>query len=88
MKLLLNGSATTLTEVINNSLICRTILRESKDGEKFVSVGPNKKVAYRARFLEWGTSKMPPHPFIEKGGEEGEASAVEVMQKILTAPIK
>ncbi|MED3600982.1 HK97-gp10 family putative phage morphogenesis protein [Bacillus subtilis] len=63
-------------------------VRESKDGEKFVSVGPNKKVAYRARFLEWGTSKMPPHPFIEKGGEEGEASAVEVMQKILTAPIK
>lgn len=63
-------------------------VRESKDGEKFVSVGPNKKVAYRARFLEWGTSKMPPHTFIEKGGEEGEASAVEVMQKILTAPIK
>ncbi|MGG0715065.1 HK97-gp10 family putative phage morphogenesis protein [Bacillus subtilis] len=63
-------------------------VRESKDGEKFVSVGPNKKVAYRARFLEWGTSKMPPHPFIEKGGKEGEASAVEVMQRILTAPIK
>ncbi|AKD30052.1 hypothetical protein AW02_019020 [Bacillus velezensis NJN-6] len=63
-------------------------VRESKDGVKFVAVGPNKKVAYRGRFLEWGTSKMPPHPFIEKGGEEGEGPAVELMERILTAPIK
>ncbi|MCY7912275.1 HK97-gp10 family putative phage morphogenesis protein [Bacillus haynesii] len=62
--------------------------RESKGAEKFVSIGPNKKVAYRARFLEYGTSKMPPYPFIEKGRDEGEASAVEVMARILTAPIK
>ncbi|APB82391.1 hypothetical protein BAMY_09590 [Bacillus amyloliquefaciens] len=63
-------------------------VRESKDGVRFVAVGPNKKVAYRGRFLEWGTSKMPPHPFIEKGGEEGEGPAVELMERILTAPIK
>ena len=32
--------------------------RESKGAEKFVSIGPNKKVAYRARFLESETA-MP-----------------------------
>ncbi|MED1742205.1 HK97 gp10 family phage protein [Bacillus swezeyi] len=62
--------------------------KESKGAEKFVSIGPNKKVAFRVAFLEYGTSKMPPHPFIEKSGDEGEASAVEVMTRILTAPIK
>ncbi|MED4522615.1 HK97 gp10 family phage protein, partial [Bacillus velezensis] len=63
-------------------------VREDKDGVRFVAVGPNKKVAYRGSFLEWGTSKMPPQPFIEKGGKEGEGPAVELMERILTAPIK
>ncbi|ATO28675.1 hypothetical protein RA13_12065 [Bacillus atrophaeus] len=63
-------------------------VRGTKDGEKFVAVGPNLKVAFRGKFLEWGTSKMPPHPFIEKGGEEGKGPAVELMERILTAPIK
>nr|WP_233099765.1 hypothetical protein [Bacillus velezensis] len=30
---------------------------------------------------------MPPQPFIEKGGKEGRY-AVELMERILTAPIK
>ncbi|MEM1498872.1 HK97-gp10 family putative phage morphogenesis protein [Bacillus velezensis] len=63
-------------------------VREDKDGVRFVAVGPNKKVGYRGSFLEWGTSKMPPQPFIEKGGKEGEGPAVELMERILTAPIK
>ncbi|WP_415782959.1 HK97-gp10 family putative phage morphogenesis protein, partial [Bacillus manliponensis] len=44
---------------------------------KFIEVGPNGKVAWRAHFLENGTSKMPPYPFIEKGGDEGEIEAIQ-----------
>ncbi|WP_231120794.1 HK97-gp10 family putative phage morphogenesis protein [Bacillus safensis] len=53
----------------------------------FVSVGPNRKVAYRGRFLEWGTSKMPPHPFIEKVQSKGGTSC-EDHGKNYPAPIK
>ncbi|WP_199427019.1 HK97-gp10 family putative phage morphogenesis protein [Thermaerobacillus caldiproteolyticus] len=53
-----------------------------KDGEKYVSVGPNKKVAWRAKFLEYGTSKMPAYPFIEKGATEAEDEVTDVMEEI------
>ena len=55
--------------------------QESDEG-KFVTVGPNKKVAWRAKFLEYGTSKMPPYPFVEKGADEGEAEALKAMEKV------
>jgi HK97 gp10 family phage protein len=55
---------------------------ESKDGEKYVAVGPNKKVAWRAKFLEFGTSKMSPRPFLEKGVISGENEAVSAMEKV------
>ncbi|WP_252498705.1 MULTISPECIES: HK97-gp10 family putative phage morphogenesis protein [Bacillus] len=62
--------------------------QETKDSEIFVSVGPNKKVAYRARFLEYGTSKMSPHPFIEKSVDTAEGKATDVMERIITGAIK
>ncbi|PAK28386.1 hypothetical protein CJ467_20860 [Bacillus velezensis] len=62
--------------------------REDKDSGYFVSVGPNKKVAYRARFLEYGTSKMSPHPFIEKSIDIAEGKALDVMEKIVTGAMK
>ncbi|EZP75006.1 hypothetical protein H839_15938 [Parageobacillus genomosp. 1] len=53
-----------------------------KDGGKYVTVGPNKKVAWRAKFLEYGTSKMPAYPFIEKGATEAEDEVMDVMEEI------
>lgn len=35
-----------------------------KYGVKYVLVGPNKKVSWRAHFPEFGTSKMPATPYI------------------------
>ncbi|MGG3798985.1 HK97-gp10 family putative phage morphogenesis protein [Metabacillus fastidiosus] len=52
------------------------------EGGKFVEVGPNKKVAWRAKFLEFGTSKMPPYPFVEKGADEGEAEAIRAIERV------
>ena len=61
--------------------------KENDDG-KFVEVGPSKKVAWRAKFLEYGTSKMPPYPFIEKGADEGAEEATESMANIYIGAIK
>jgi len=38
-----------------------------KDGIKYVQIGPNKKVAWRAHFVEFGTSKQHAEPYIEPG---------------------
>ncbi|MBY6269321.1 HK97-gp10 family putative phage morphogenesis protein [Parageobacillus thermoglucosidasius] len=61
--------------------------KETDEG-KFVEVGPNKKVDWRAKFLEYGTSKMPSYPFIEKGADEGEAEALEAMERIYLGAIR
>lgn len=55
---------------------------KDSDFGKYVDVKPNKKVAWRANFLEFGTSKMPAYPFIEKSGDEGEAEALEAIEKV------
>jgi HK97 gp10 family phage protein len=32
---------------------------------RYVEVGPGEETAWRAKFLEFGTSKMPAYPFVE-----------------------
>lgn len=61
--------------------------KETDEG-KLVEVGPNRKVAWRAKFLEYGTSKMPAYPFIEKSGDQGEGEAVSAMEKVFLGAIK
>lgn len=61
--------------------------KENDEG-KFVTVGPNGKVAYRAKFLEYGTSKMSARPFIDKSVVQGESAAVAAMEKVYTGALK
>lgn len=56
---------------------------QTKDGVKSVYVGPTEKTAYRARFLEHGTSKMPAYPFILPAANEAEQPATEAMVEAL-----
>lgn len=35
-----------------------------EDGLRYVLVGASKKTAWRLHFLEFGTKKMPPQPFV------------------------
>ncbi|KXG09949.1 hypothetical protein AT864_01509 [Anoxybacillus sp. P3H1B] len=76
-----NRSSKNQPHIQDNITVSRP--QETDEG-KFVTVGPNKKVAWRAKFLEYGTSKMPPYPFIEKGADEGEAEVLEAMEKVYT----
>ncbi|WP_342488656.1 HK97-gp10 family putative phage morphogenesis protein [Bacillus sp. FSL M8-0266] len=70
----------------DNIVVSRS--KENKALEKFVTIGGNGKVNYRVRFLEYGTSKMSPHPFIEKSADSAGDAAMQAVERILTGVIK
>lgn len=55
---------------------------KTKDGIKYVTVGP-VKTAWRAKFLEWGTSKMRAIPFVQPAGEKNAASTLRIIAEVL-----
>ncbi|MBN6186405.1 HK97 gp10 family phage protein [Aneurinibacillus sp. BA2021] len=50
---------------------------------KFVEVGPGKDTNWRAKFLEFGTSKMSPRPFMEVSATETQGEVVAKMADIM-----
>ncbi|WP_141531187.1 HK97-gp10 family putative phage morphogenesis protein, partial [Bacillus thuringiensis] len=55
-------------------------------GIKTIKIGIDKadrSPYFYGKFLEWGTSKMPAHPFIEPGFNASKADAVRAMTDIL-----
>lgn len=51
--------------------------------EKNVDIGPGEKTNWRAKFLEYGTSKMEAIPFIEVSLHEKRKEAVDVTIKTM-----
>jgi len=59
---------------------------KTKDGVKYVEVGPGKATNWRAKFLEWGTAKMQAEPFVQPPYEHKQQEVIEIMkQKIREA---
>lgn len=58
-------------------------VRNQGDGYKYVPIGPNKKVNWRAKFLEWGTSKMSARPFVQPAAAESENRVVDEIERAL-----
>ncbi|UIJ69512.1 HK97 gp10 family phage protein [Bacillus cereus] len=57
-----------------------------EDGVKTIKIGIDKadrSPYFYGKFLEWGTSKMPAHRFIEPGFNASKADAVRAMTDIL-----
>lgn len=54
---------------------------KTKDGVKYVEVGPSKKTNWRAKFLEFGTSKMPAKPFMGPAYESKKNEAKEIIKQ-------
>lgn len=50
-----------------------------KDGVKYVQVGPNKKVAWRAHFVEFGTSSQSAKPYIEPAFRATKDEALRIL---------
>ncbi len=56
---------------------------KSKDGVKYVEIGPGKDTNWRAKFLEFGTSKMPAKPFVQLSYEHNKSEVIQIItQKI------
>lgn len=54
-----------------------------KDGVKYVLVGPNKRVSWRAHFPEFGTSKMAATPYITPAFIAKRKEALNILAKEL-----
>jgi HK97 gp10 family phage protein len=52
-------------------------------GNLYVGVGASKKLRWRAKFLELGTSKMAPRPFMEPAYEAKKEEAGDVIRDYL-----
>jgi HK97 gp10 family phage protein len=53
---------------------------KTKDGVKYVEVGPGMETAWRAKFLEFGTSKMQPYPFMQPAVDETKDEVIHRMK--------
>ncbi|MGV3139443.1 HK97-gp10 family putative phage morphogenesis protein [Brevibacillus agri] len=51
----------------------------TKDGIKYVAVGPGKKTGWRSHFLEFGTKKMAAHPFVYPSFHEKRDEALQIL---------
>lgn len=61
---------------------------KTKKGVKEITIQPNKKVNWRAVFLEYGTSKMAAQPFVEKSGIQKAEEVREVMIDVIKSEMK
>lgn len=48
-----------------------------------VSVGPKMSLRWRAKFVEYGTSRQPPQAPVERSGQQSEGAATAAMMKVL-----
>lgn len=51
----------------------------TKDGIKYVAVGPGKETGWRAHFLEYGTKNMAARPFAYPSFHEKKGEALQAM---------
>ncbi|MGJ7044648.1 HK97-gp10 family putative phage morphogenesis protein [Thermoanaerobacterium thermosulfurigenes] len=56
---------------------------KTKDDVKYIEVGVDKELSWRAKFVEWGTSKMQARPFLQPAYEENIEAVQEEIAKTL-----
>lgn len=61
---------------------------KERDGKKYVEVGPSPQTRWRAKFLEFGTSKMSAKPFIDKSAVESERAIIRTMESEIRRGLK
>lgn len=49
------------------------------EGIKYLTIGPGKATNWRAKFLEWGTSKMAAAPFVQPAGEQNKDTTSNII---------
>ncbi|MHB1651392.1 MAG: HK97-gp10 family putative phage morphogenesis protein [Desulfitobacteriaceae bacterium] len=54
---------------------------KTKDGIKYIEVGPGKKTNWRAKFLEFGTKNMTAIPFMAPAYEHKKREVTEIISR-------
>ncbi|WAH38617.1 HK97-gp10 family putative phage morphogenesis protein [Alicyclobacillus dauci] len=54
-------------------------VKTDSSGQRYVEVGPGKQTAWRAKFLEFGTSKMTAHPFMDPALKDSKDKIMSIM---------
>ena len=80
MKSLVNVSSIDHLHIRDNIKISGV---KSKGGIKYIEIGPGKETNWRAKFLEWGTSKMPAKPFVQISYEHKKKDVLEIMKQTI-----
>jgi len=61
---------------------------KTKEGLKQIEIGPGRKTNWRAKFLEWGTSKMQAIPFVQPAFEHKKREVMEIMAESIRKALK
>jgi HK97 gp10 family phage protein len=61
---------------------------KTADGEMSMDIGPEKKRAYYARFVEFGTKFQRSRPFVEPAFQESKSEALEAMRARIREQIR
>lgn len=56
---------------------------KTKQGQKYVEVGPNKDTNWRAKFIEFGTIHIRPNPFMSRAYEKNKDKVQEIIAQKL-----
>lgn len=84
-KVLADGMKSKINRSLKNHLHLKDDIKVSgireRDGVKYVLIGPGRKTAWRAKFLEYGTAKMKARPFAYPGFHENKNEAYEAMKR-------
>ena len=63
-------------------------IKQDKDGGEYVDVGPEKNKAFYGKMLEFGTTKMKAHPFVEPAFIAKRKEALEVIAGVVKEAIE
>lgn len=61
---------------------------KTKGGVKLVEVGVGKATAWRAKFLEFGTSKMTPRPFVQPAVDTAKDEVLTAIRETIREALK
>lgn len=58
---------------------------KTKQGQKYVEVGPDETTNWRAKFIEFGTSKMKADPFMSRAYTKSKEQIQDIIREVLKA---
>ncbi|KHO62675.1 phage protein, HK97 gp10 family [Thermoanaerobacter sp. YS13] len=66
---------------LRDSIKCSNV--KTKQGQKYVEVGPDETTNWRAKFIEFGTVKMRANPFMSRAYEKNKEQVREIIAQKL-----